>query len=188
MADAVMASVLALQGLLTNTNPNVVVKAAGMILDLDKTQMRHGRPVCGTDHPTPLELEPLPELAPPTGFGIPTSQRQDRETEDDEPCEEVVEQFRVELQAAQDRGGGLKILTPDKAGQLARFYRSRGHNPLPTGHPRGDNHHTLPPSLSHAPLRPTDAANLSDARPPRVPANRRVVGAGAVAGEPAAGR
>lgn len=67
MADAIFASVLALQGLLTDRDPHVVMKAAGMILDVDKTQIRHGRRVSGTGHPCPLD--PLPGMP---GYESPT--------------------------------------------------------------------------------------------------------------------
>lgn len=60
LSDAVFAAVLALQGQLTHHDPEVVQKAAEMILDFEKTRLRHGRAVAGTIPPS--TLEPLPRL------------------------------------------------------------------------------------------------------------------------------
>ncbi len=75
LSDAVFAAVLALQAQLTHHDPAVVQKAAGMILDFEKTRLRHGRPVAGTAPPSPLEplppVAPLPPLDPVCGGDAP---------------------------------------------------------------------------------------------------------------------
>jgi hypothetical protein len=63
LADGVFAAVAALQGLLAHSDPAVVMKAAAMILDFEKTRLRHDRPVAGTAVELP-EMDPLPALEP----------------------------------------------------------------------------------------------------------------------------
>ncbi|MEO2091582.1 MAG: hypothetical protein ABGY75_19170, partial [Gemmataceae bacterium] len=59
LTDAVFAAIAALQGLLTHSDPKVVMKAAEMILNLETTRQRHGRPVIGMERP--LEDRPSTE-------------------------------------------------------------------------------------------------------------------------------
>jgi hypothetical protein len=136
LADAVFAAVLALQTQLTHHDPAIVQKAASVILDFEKTRLRHARPVAGTHQPSPVleqlpELEPLPELPPlPGSAAFAASEPADEF--DDEPFEETVERIRAEMQAVQGKHGGLQILTPDTAEQVARHIR--GRQPQSTSH------------------------------------------------------
>src|SRR3954468_22081550 len=51
--DAVLQTVLAMQKLLTHENVDQRIRAAELILALEKTRMRHGNDVAGTQPPPP---------------------------------------------------------------------------------------------------------------------------------------
>ena len=69
VSDAVLRAVAAVTRLLDDDDPAVVLKAAKMILDVEKTRMRHGREVHGAPNPESVErremLGPLPSKAIP---------------------------------------------------------------------------------------------------------------------------
>ena len=112
LADAVFAAILTLQRLLAHTDPQVAFKATAMILDFEKTRLRHGRPVVGTAPPPPspqpdpfAECEPLPqqESAPPPRIS------------DREQLERLDRMIADPLDDDDDDvGGKLKILPPKK--------------------------------------------------------------------------
>jgi len=59
VTDAVTRAMSAVVGLLDHADPKVVLKAAGMLLDLEKTRIRHGRAVLEPT-PAPPVVEPQP--------------------------------------------------------------------------------------------------------------------------------
>lgn len=65
VSDAVLKAIAATTKLLDNDDPAVVLKAAKMILDLDKTRMRHGEQVHGVYKPDYLDV--LQQLGPVSG-------------------------------------------------------------------------------------------------------------------------
>jgi hypothetical protein len=75
VAEAVARAMSAAVRLLDHDDPKVVLKAAAMLLDLEKTRLRHGRAVLEPTLPTPppapvAEAEPEPE--PPKAEPFPT--------------------------------------------------------------------------------------------------------------------
>jgi len=82
VSDAVLRAVAAVTRLLDDDDPAVVLKAAKMILDVEKTRMRHGREVHGAPDPESVErremLGPLPSKA------IPMRAEFDDDFDDDE--------------------------------------------------------------------------------------------------------
>ena len=139
LADAVFAAMLALQAQLTHRDPEVVRKAAGMILDFEKTRLRHARPVAGTHQPSPV-LEPLPPLDPLPAqplFAANDPSREAMDEFDDEPFEETVERIRSEMRIIQEEYGPFHILSLDRAEEYARHERARrrvqstSHGPPP---------------------------------------------------------
>ncbi|MEO2089339.1 MAG: hypothetical protein ABGY75_07565 [Gemmataceae bacterium] len=134
LSDAVFAAVLALQGQLKHHDPEVVQKAAEMILDFEKTRLRHGRRVVGTERPPVLEplppLEPLPQPHPPTpspfgGGGERTANRAN-------PLDVFIDKVRAELQSQEDAEGTGVIVSRAQAEECARYIRANMHDtPLP---------------------------------------------------------
>lgn len=87
VSDAVLRAVAAVTRLLGDDDPAVVLKAAKMILDVEKTRMRHGRDVHGAPSPESVERSEL--LGPLPGAARPAKVRHDDDFEeedfDDEP-------------------------------------------------------------------------------------------------------
>ncbi len=114
LSDAVFAAVLALQGQLTHHDPKVVQTAAGMILDFEKTRLRHGRRVAGTERP-PV-LEPLPPLDP---LPVPAARGEARPVNRADPFEVYVERVREVLQSWEDEDGFDITITRAEAREYA---------------------------------------------------------------------
>ena len=142
LADAVFAAVAALQRLLTHADPNVVMRAAEMILDFEKTRLRHGRPVAGTVPTSPLAplptLDPLPATSPADAAaeGPPSLEQAvhagrilfdalDSNDTLDDPQPELdparVEQVRRRLQKIADGRGDGEVVTREKAEAVYRY-------------------------------------------------------------------
>ena len=138
LADAVFAAVLALQAQLAHPDAAVVRAAAGMILDFEKTRLRHDRPVTGTHEPYPM-LEPLGELEPlpdqqvfaatersGTPYPAPGGRGEDWDDDPDdadneiEPSEEAVERMRARLQQRADARGSGEQVSWERARRAAR--------------------------------------------------------------------
>jgi hypothetical protein len=100
LSDAVFAAVLALQGQLTHHDPAIVQKAAEMILDFEKTRLRHGRRVAGTERPQ--VLNPLPPLDP---LPVPAARGNARPVNRADPFDVYVERVRQVLQSWEDEDG-----------------------------------------------------------------------------------
>lgn len=110
-SDAVCAAVRGLQRLLKHDDPHVALKAAGMILDLEKTRLRHGRPICGTDlSAATVPPAPVPEPIEPNDCGVNWAN----------PLEVYIEQVRQALQAEADEAGTGAVVTRDVAEALVR--------------------------------------------------------------------
>ena len=98
VSDAVLRAVAAVSRLLDDDDPAVVLKAAKMILDVEKTRMRHGREVHGA--PDPYREETRQMLGPLPSKAIPLKIEWEDDFDDDEgyfddeptasrPCEGV---------------------------------------------------------------------------------------------------
>ena len=64
--DALFAAAMFFQARLAHPDPVVAERAALVLIDLEKTRLRHGRDLAGTTVPKPkkAELPPLPDLPP----------------------------------------------------------------------------------------------------------------------------
>jgi len=97
VSDAVLRAVAAVTRLLDDDDPAVVLKAAKMILDVEKTRMRHGREVHGAPNPESVERRemfgPLPSKAIPVKIEYKDDFDDEEEDFDDppasRPCEGV---------------------------------------------------------------------------------------------------
>lgn len=114
LGDAVIATIFTLQKLLGNEDPMVALKAAGMILDLEKTRMRHGRDVSGMVNPTPPEPEPAtnPESSDVDGA--------DKASIEDEFVERNTDDYWRELQSIADEKGTGEVVCREKAARMVR--------------------------------------------------------------------
>jgi len=113
VSDAVLRAVAAVTRLLDDDDPAVVLKAAKMILDVEKTRMRHGREVHGAPDPyreeTRQMLGPLPSKATPVKI----------EHKDDFDDYEEDDDFDDESAASRPcEGAGEPVPTPSQ-GRLA---------------------------------------------------------------------
>jgi hypothetical protein len=121
LSDAVFAAVLALQGQLTHHDPAVVRKAAEMILDFEKTRLRHGRAVAGTIPPSPLEplpqLDPLPQSHPPAPS--PMRREGERSVNRADPFEGYVDQVRQALQSWEEEDESGITVSSEHAREFA---------------------------------------------------------------------
>jgi hypothetical protein len=132
LADAVFAALRALQAQLTHHDPQVVLNAATMILDLEKTRLRHARSVVGT-------TEPLESSSPPSTDWdqCHIDQEEDKEEarmeEEDlwggerndpwdrsNPLEQHVETLRQYFQMAEDLHHTGRVVHRDKLRKLVR--------------------------------------------------------------------
>jgi hypothetical protein len=111
LSDAVFAAIRALQRLLISDDPHLTLKAAEMILDLEKTRLRHGRPVSGTD----LSAAPIPPAPTPEPVELP-----DGGVNWANPLEVYIEQVRQLLQAEADEAGTGAVVTRDAAEAFVR--------------------------------------------------------------------
>jgi len=88
VSDAVLRAVAAVTRLLDDDDPAVVLKAAKMILDVEKTRMRHGREVHGA--PDPYREETREMLGPiwnnPNPVKVEVEDDFDDDEDDDEPA------------------------------------------------------------------------------------------------------
>ena len=100
-AGAVLAAVAALTRQLADDDPAVVRVAAESILDLEKTLLRHGREEACADH-TP---------DPPA----------------DAKYRQIVEKFRLRLQAWEDRHATGRTISPAEAEAFWRRVREKAH-------------------------------------------------------------
>ena len=127
IGDAVIAAVIRLRQLLASDEPVVALKAAGMILDLEKTTIRHGRAITGTDTQTPSAP---PE---PTGF----TPEELNEMDEEERFEFYVELAQRQLQSGEDARGAGVVVTRAMAERLVRDTLSQAQNqfvkPPPSG-------------------------------------------------------
>ncbi len=132
LTDAVFAAVAALQGLLAHEDPRVVMRAAEMILSLETTRQRHGRPVIGMERPE----EPL-VFAATSGSGIlephppapsPTRRGGERAVNHANPLDGFIEKVRQELQRQEDAEGTGVIVTRAQAAECARYIQANAHN------------------------------------------------------------
>lgn len=110
--DAVLRTILALQGLLTSEDPAVVLKAAGMILDLEKTSMRHGREITGSvpSISTPEPAPEQPEISPEELSAMSEEER----------FEFYVEFTRRNMQAEYDAKGAGVVVSREEAELVVR--------------------------------------------------------------------
>ena len=119
LTDAVFAAVAALQELLTNSDPKVVMRAAEMILNLETTRQRHGRVMIGTEVPRELDplpsLVPLPQPRPPAPS--PRGRGGERAVNRADPFEVYVEQVREVLQEWEE--GFPVVITRQEAREYA---------------------------------------------------------------------
>ena len=113
-SNAVFAAVAALQRQLTDDDPEVVREAAGAILDLEKTRLRHGREVAGVS----------PECGPHTPCAAPSDPHTacaDHTPEDVDPAERaIIEKLQKQLQAIEDQRGSGKVVSFAEADAVAR--------------------------------------------------------------------
>ena len=116
LADAVFASLIALQAQLAHPDAAVVREAAGLILDFEKTRLRHDRPVSGTQ-------EPYPPFAPTCGSDAPNpapTGRDEDEDDETEPDEDDVQRVREHLQQLADEQGTGESVSWDRAYRVAK--------------------------------------------------------------------
>jgi len=89
LSDAILRAVAATARLLGDDDPAVVLKAAKMLLDLEKTRMRHGRRVLGV--PDPYQVETAKMLGPIWGNAnpVPLENADDYDDYEDEDVPEA---------------------------------------------------------------------------------------------------
>jgi hypothetical protein len=120
LGDAVIAAVVALQGLLRHDDPAVVLKSAAMILDLERTRLRHDRPISGTEPTT--RPEPVVAVEPPAR-GVNLA----------DPMIRYIEQVRKFLQDEADAEGTGEVVPWEKAEWIAnRMLQKQAAPPEPT--------------------------------------------------------
>jgi hypothetical protein len=127
LGDAVIAAVVALQGLLRHDDPAVVLKSAAMILDLERTRLRHDRPISGTEpttRPAP-PVEPETTIEPHGGVNLA------------DPMIQYIEQVRKFLQNEVDAEGTGEVVPWEKAEWIAnRMLQKQPAPPVPTADAR----------------------------------------------------
>ena len=121
LADAVFASIIALQAQLAHPDAAVVREAAGLILDFEKTRLRHDRPVTGT------QQEPFFDSSDTSGASnlAPDGSGEKLDDTDDPgdeavPDEEAVSRVREYLQQLADERGTGEQVSLDRAYRVAK--------------------------------------------------------------------
>jgi hypothetical protein len=132
LSDAVFAAIAALQGLLTHSDPKVVMKAAEMILNLETTRQRHGRVLIGMDAEpergphTPYAILPDPHTA--------CANHTPRATNHANTLNVFIEKVRAELQSQEDAEGTGVVVSHAQAEECARYIqanmRQTRHQPV----------------------------------------------------------
>jgi hypothetical protein len=106
-SSAIVAAIQAVQQLLNHDDPGVVLKAAGMIIDLEKTRLRHGRKACEVPQMPAASGADTPEFHPVTEVAEAVEEAQE------EPDSHFlfVQEFQAELQTEADRAGAGVVIS-----------------------------------------------------------------------------
>lgn len=136
--DAVIAAVLTLKSLLASDDPAVALKAAEMILNLEKASIRHDRPITGMSLPT-VDQQPVT----PQSVESPSTEVADLDElqamGEEERFEYYIEFARRDMQAGEDAKRSGVVVTRAMAEKAVRTVLAEAQNPMANAPPnRGD--------------------------------------------------